>query len=129
MLVNDPGFATGDPELFKGKAMTYYGRWTYKFEEAARQGATAAIIIHETEPASYGWDVVSNSWSGAQSDLVRSDGGADRAMLEGWITRDTAEELFASAGLDLEALKQQAKSNSFTPVPLEGVKASGKKFQ
>jgi len=126
MLVNDPGFATGDPELFKGKAMTYYGRWTYKFEEAARQGATAAIIIHETEPASYGWDVVSNSWSGAQSDLVRSDGGADRAMLEGWITRDTAEELFASAGLDLEALKQQAKSNSFTPVPLEGVKASGK---
>lgn len=127
ILVNDPDFGAEDLEgPFNGKAMTYYGRWTYKFEEAARQGATAAIIIHETEPASYGWDVVSNSWSGAQSDLVRSDGGADRAMLEGWITRDTAEELFASAGLDLEALKQQAKSNSFTPVPLEGVKASGK---
>ena len=126
MLVNDPGFATGDPELFNGKSMTYYGRWTYKYEEAARQGATAAIVIHETEPASYGWDVVSNSWSGAQSDLVRADGGAERTMLEGWITRDTAEALFASAGLDLETLKQQAKSKDFQPVALEGVKASGK---
>jgi len=126
MLVNDPGFATGDPDLFKGKSMTYYGRWTYKFEEAARQGATAAIVIHETEPASYGWDVVSNSWSGAQSDLVRADGGAERTMLEGWITRETADALFASAGLDLEALKQQAKAPGFKPVPLEGVKASGK---
>ena len=126
MLVNDPGFATGDPELFKGKSMTYYGRWTYKFEEAARQGATAAIIIHETEPASYGWDVVSNSWSGAQSDLVRADGGAERTMLEGWITRDKAEALFDSAGLDLETLKQQAMSSDFKPVPLDGVKASGK---
>ena len=126
MLVNDPGFATGDPDLFKGKSMTYYGRWTYKFEEAARQGATAAIVIHETEPASYGWDVVSNSWSGAQSDLVRADGGAERTMLEGWITRDTAESLFASAGLDLETLKQQAKSKDFEPVALDGIKASGK---
>ena len=129
MLVNDPGFATGDPELFKGKAMTYYGRWTYKFEEAARQGATAAIVIHETEPASYGWDVVSNSWSGAQSDLVRTDGGAERTTLEGWITRETADELFASAGLDLEELKAQAKTKGFKPVALDGVKASGKVTQ
>ena len=125
ILVNDPGFATGDPDLFKGKAMTYYGRWTYKFEEAARQGATAAIIIHETEPAAYGWDVVTGSWSGAQSDLVRSNGGEDRAALEGWITRDAAEKLFATAGLDLEEMKQAAKTPGFKPVPLGGMKASG----
>ncbi|KCZ56572.1 hypothetical protein HY29_08300 [Hyphomonas beringensis] len=125
ILVNDPGFATGDPDLFKGKAMTYYGRWTYKFEEAARQGVTAAIIIHETEPAAYGWDVVTGSWSGAQSDLVRSNGGEDRAALEGWITRDAAEKLFATAGLDLEEMKQAAKTPGFKPVPLEGMKASG----
>lgn len=125
MLVNDPGFATQDPDLFKGKAMTYYGRWTYKYEEAARQGATAAIVIHETEPASYGWDVVANSWSGAQSDLVRSNGGEDRALMEGWITRDLAEELFASAGLDFETLKDAAKQRGFKPVPLTGLKAKG----
>ena len=129
MLVNDPGFATGDPDLFKGKSMTYYGRWTYKFEEAARQGATAAIIIHETEPASYGWDVVENSWSGAQSDLVRADGGAERTLLEGWVTRDMAETLFRSAGLDLEALKQAAKTPGFEPVTLEGLKTSGELVQ
>ena len=70
MLVNDPGFATKDEGLFKGNAMTYYGRWTYKFEEAARQGAAAAIVIHETEPASYGWDVVSGSWTGEQLSLI-----------------------------------------------------------
>ncbi|MEZ5998860.1 MAG: M28 family metallopeptidase [Hyphomonas sp.] len=125
MLVNDPGYATEDPALFKGKAMTYYGRWTYKFEEAARQGATAAIVIHETEPASYGWDVVSNSWSGAQSDLVRTDGGADRTMMEGWITRDLAAELFADAGLDFDAMKDAAKTPGFKPVPLTGIKAQG----
>lgn len=125
MLVNDPGFATGDPDLFKGRAMTYYGRWTYKFEEAARQGADAAIVIHETAPASYGWDVVSNSWSGAQSDLVRSNGGSDRTILEGWVTRELADKLFESAGLSLDELKTAAKMPGFSPVPLEGVKASG----
>lgn len=125
MLVNDPGFATGDPELFNGRAMTYYGRWTYKFEEAARQGATAAIVIHETEPASYGWDVVANSWSGAQSDLVRSNGGEDRALLEGWITRDMAARMFARAGLDFEAMKAAAKTPGFQPVALEGVAFNG----
>lgn len=126
MLVNDPGFATQDPDLFKGNAMTYYGRWTYKFEEAARQGATAAIIIHETEPASYGWDVVRNSWSGAQSDLVRSNGGADRAMLEGWVTDTVAKALFDEAGLDFEALKAAAAKPGFSPVPMGSLKASGK---
>lgn len=129
ILVNDPGFATGDPALFNGRAMTYYGRWTYKFEEAARQGATAAIVIHETEPASYGWDVVTGSWSGAQSDLVRTDGGADRAQLEGWITRDMAAEMFAKAGLDFEAMKAAAKTPGFTPVPLEGLKIRGQIHQ
>lgn len=129
ILVNDPGFATGDAELFNGKAMTYYGRWTYKFEEAARQGAAAALIVHETEPAAYGWDVVANSWSGAQSDLVRPNGGADRAMMEGWIQRDVAVEMFAKAGLDFEAMKTAARTRGFQPVPLEGVKARGEIHQ
>jgi Zn-dependent M28 family amino/carboxypeptidase len=129
ILVNDPGFATGDPELFKGKSMTYYGRWTYKYEEAARQGAAAAIIVHETEPASYGWDVIRNSWSGAQSDLVRTDGGANRAQVEGWITRDMAETLFSTAGMDFEAMKAAARTRAFQPAPLTGVKAAGKIVQ
>jgi len=129
ILVNDPGFATGDAELFKGKAMTYYGRWTYKFEEAARQGAAAAIIVHETEPAAYGWDVVKNSWSGAQSDLVRADGGANRAQIEGWITRDMAEKLFSTAGMDFEAMKTAAKTRGFQAAPLTGVKATGEIVQ
>ena len=129
ILVNDPGFATGDAELFKGKAMTYYGRWTYKFEEAARQGAAAAIIVHETEPAAYGWDVVKNSWSGAQSDLVRADGGANRAQVEGWITRDMAEKLFSTAGMDFEAMKTAAKTRGFQAAPLTGVKATGEIVQ
>jgi Zn-dependent M28 family amino/carboxypeptidase len=126
ILVNDPGFGTGDPELFNGRSMTYYGRWTYKFEEAARQGATAALVIHETDAASYGWDVVTGSWSGAQSDLVRTDGGAERATMEGWITRDMAAEMFAKAGLDFEVMKAAAKTRGFKPVPLTGVKARGR---
>ena len=86
ILVNDPGFVTGDEALFRGKAMTYHGRWTYKFEEASRQGAAAAIIVHETAPASYDWGVVRNSWSGPQFYLDREDGNAGRTALEGWIT-------------------------------------------
>ena len=125
MLVNDPGFATQDPELFNGNAMTYYGRWTYKYEEAARQGAAAAIVIHETAPAAYGWGVVEGSWSGPQLDLVRSDNGASRVALEGWITHDVAEELFSNAGLDLEAEETRAMSADFTPVALEGMSATG----
>ena len=129
MLVNDPGFATGDPALFNGRAMTYYGRWTYKFEEAARQGAAAALVIHETEPASYGWDVVANSWTGAQSDLVRANGGVDRTLLEGWVQREVAVEMFAKAGLDFEAMKQAARTPGFQPVALDGVKARGEIHQ
>ena len=118
ILVNDPGYATQDPELFNGRAMTYYGRWTYKYEEAARQGAAAALIVHETEPASYGWDVVINSWSGAQFELDQTD-GAEKLALEGWITVDTAEMLFEKAGLDYSAQKGLAQSADFEPVSLQ----------
>jgi len=96
--------------------MTYYGRWTYKYEEAARQGAAAVLVIHETEPASYGWNVVSGAWTGEQYDLVRPDKGASRAALEGWITYDQADKMFASAGLDLAKLKSDAALKSFKPV-------------
>ena len=122
MLVNDPGFASGDETLFKGNAMTYYGRWTYKFEEAGRQGAAAAIVIHETKPASYGWDVVSGSWTGAQYDLVRPDGGASRTSLEGWWHKDTAETLFKASGLDYTKMKAKALEKGFKPVLMEGLK-------
>ena len=122
MLVNDPGFATKDERLFKGNAMTYYGRWTYKFEEAGRQGAAAAIIIHETEPASYGWDVVSGGWTGPQYDLVRPENGAPRTQVEGWWHADTAQSLFELAGLDYNALKTQAAKKGFSAIALEGFK-------
>ncbi|MGY6588760.1 MAG: M28 family metallopeptidase [Wenzhouxiangella sp.] len=123
MLVNDPGYATGNPDLFNGNAMTYYGRWTYKYEEAARQGAAAALIIHETEPASYGWDVVINSWSAAQFEL--GEQGDEPVMaLEGWITVDTAEALFERAGLDFADQKDAAARQGFTARSL-GMSASG----
>ena len=125
-LINDPGFKTQDPNLFNGNAMTYYGRWVYRFEEAARQGAEALIIIHETAPASYPWKVVQNSWSGKQIDLKRPNLGMDRIKVEGWITDAVAEELFSEAGLDLEQLKEDALSSNFKPVPLKGVKMNAK---
>jgi len=118
VLVNDPGFATGDPARFEGHAMTYYGRWTYKYEEAARQGAEGLLIIHETAPASYGWNVVESSWSRSQFDFERADGRRDRAALEGWITRDEAEALFSAAGRNLEEMKRAALEPDFRPVPL-----------
>jgi Zn-dependent M28 family amino/carboxypeptidase len=113
ILINDPGFATQDETLFKGNSMTYYGRWTYKYEEAARQGAAAAIIIHKTAPASYGWQVVSGSWSGEQYDLVRPDKGASRTALEGWMTYSKTEELLLKAGLKLKDLEANATENNF----------------
>lgn len=124
MLVNDPGYARED-ELFKGKSMTYYGRWTYKFEEAGRRGATGAIVIHETAPASYGWDVVANSWSGAQADLIRSDGGANRTTFEGWITVETAQALFSGAGLDFDEMKAAAQTEGFRSVDMGELSVSG----
>ncbi len=126
ILVNDPGFLTDDETLFGGKAMTYYGRWTYKYEEAARLGAAAALIVHDTVPASYGWNVVEGSWSGPQIDLQRADNGASRAALEGWITKETAAALMAAAGLDLDAQTAAANKRGFKPVAMAGLKASAK---
>ena len=119
MFVNDPGFHAGDDSLFEGKRMTYYGRWTYKFEEAARKGAAAALIVHDTEGASYGWDVVKNSWSGAQYDLRAADDPEPRLPVQGWITGDQAKALFADAGLDIDTLRADANKRGFKPVPLK----------
>ncbi|MCF2861514.1 M28 family metallopeptidase [Pseudoalteromonas sp. Cnat2-41] len=113
MLVNDPGFATKDPELFTGDAMTYYGRWTYKYEEASRQGAAGAIIVHETAPASYPWSVVENSWSGPQFGFQKDNNNMDRVAVEGWVTVDVAKELFAKAGLDFDQAKQRASEGAY----------------
>jgi Zn-dependent M28 family amino/carboxypeptidase len=119
MLVNDPGFHAGDDSLFEGKRMTYYGRWTYKFEEAARKGAAAALIIHDTPGASYGWDVVRSSWSGTQYDLPAASDPAPRLPAQGWITGEAANMLFADAGLDLEKLRAAANRRGFKPVPMD----------
>ena len=113
MLVNDPGFATKDPNLFTGDAMTYYGRWTYKYEEASRQGAAGAIIIHETAPASYPWSVVENSWSGEQFGFVKDNNNMDRVAVEGWVTVDVAKELFTKAGLDFDTAKAKAAKGAY----------------
>jgi Zn-dependent M28 family amino/carboxypeptidase len=119
MLVNDPGFHVADPKLFEGKRMTYYGRWTYKFEEAARKGASAALIIHDTPGASYGWDVVKNSWSGAQYTLPADSDPDPRLPAQGWITAEQAKSLFADSGLDLDALRTAASKRGFKPVPMK----------
>ena len=121
MLINDPGFWTEDPKLFNGKSMTYYGRWTYKFEEAARQGAEAVLIIHETAPASYPWQVVETSWAGKQIDLRREDMGRSRVKIEGWITSEVAEDIFGQANLDLKGLKQAALKADFQSVKMAGL--------
>jgi Zn-dependent M28 family amino/carboxypeptidase len=124
ILVNDPGFVTGEESLFRGRAMTYHGRWTYKFEEAARQGAAAAIIVHDTAPAAYDWNVVRNGWTGPQFYAESADGNAGRTALEGWITKDRARQLMEIAGQDLDALSAAAVKRGFRPVPL-GVTATG----
>jgi Zn-dependent M28 family amino/carboxypeptidase len=123
MLVNDPGFATEDPDLFKGRAMTYYGRWTYKYEEAARQGAVGALIIHETEPAAYGWGVVKNGWTGSQFNLISEDNNLSRCALEGWLTLEVSKEVLENAGHNLDELKAAARQRDFKAVPI-GLKAS-----
>ncbi|AIF47170.1 M28 family metallopeptidase [Dyella japonica] len=119
VLINDPDFETGVGD-FGGKAMTYYGRWTYKYEEAARQGAAGMLIIHETAPASYGWATVANSNTNTQFDVVRDHPTSVHTPLEAWIQRDVALDLFKSAGLDFEALKKQAQTREFKPVVLKG---------
>jgi Zn-dependent M28 family amino/carboxypeptidase len=94
--------------------MTYYGRWTYKYEEASRQGAAAAIIVHETAPASYGWSVVANSWSGPQYGLVSANGNADKVAVEAWLTLESAQKVFVEAGLDFAAEKQKAQAGPYS---------------
>ena len=129
MLINDPAVPDAsdpsklDEKMFKGKAMTYYGRWTYKYEIAAEKGAAAAIIIHETGPAGYPYEVVSGSWSRENFDIQRPDKNMGRAAVESWITLDRAKELITAGGQDFDALKKAAITKDFKPVPLN-VKAN-----
>lgn len=116
ILINDPDFETGDDRGFGGRAMTYYGRWTYKFEEAGRQGAAGAIIIHETAPAAYPWAVIQSSTGSARWDIVREDRGASRAGFEGWINNEVAMETFRRANLDFNELKARAQRPGFRAV-------------
>ncbi|MDC7685108.1 M28 family metallopeptidase [Asticcacaulis sp. BYS171W] len=123
VLINDPDFyapeaKTFGGQSFGGKAMTYYGRWTYKYEEAARHGAAGVLIVHDDAAASYGWTTVKNSWSGPQFDIVRPDPAKQFTALEGWLSADAAKKLFAASGLDLDQLKVAARSKDFKPVPL-----------
>jgi Zn-dependent M28 family amino/carboxypeptidase len=122
VLVNDPGFGSGDSTLFKGETMTYYGRWTYKFEEAARQGAAGCLIVHQTVPAGYPWAVVQNSWSGASLFLDQSN-GAYQLAVQGWITREAAIELFKTSGKEIDNFNELARSRDFRPMEL-GISAS-----
>ena len=117
VLVNDPGYATGDPKLFDGKAMTYYGRWTYKYEEAARQGAAGILIVHDLGPAGYPWEVVRGSWTGPLEELPPGKGYLP--LIQGWITHDAAERLFAASGMKFDDLTKQAAVRGFKPVPLK----------
>jgi Zn-dependent M28 family amino/carboxypeptidase len=118
VLINDPDFETGVGD-FGGKAMTYYGRWTYKYEEAARRGAAGLLIVHETDPASYGWATVKNSNTNTMFDIVRDNPSATHPKLEAWIQRDFAVSLLKGAGLDFDALKKQAQTREFKPVVLK----------
>ncbi len=128
VLVNDPAVADPadpsklDPKVFGGNAMTYYGRWTYKFEEGARRGAAAILVVHEEKPAGYGFNVVQGNLR-EKFDLVTPDKNMGRAEIEGWITLDTAKKILAMGGQDFDALKKQALTREFKPVAL-GLKAS-----
>jgi Zn-dependent M28 family amino/carboxypeptidase len=118
VLINDPDFEGGDGD-FGGKAMTYYGRWTYKYEEAARRGAAGVLIVHESAPASYGWNTVKNSNSNTMFDIVRDNPAAQHPGLESWITVDTARKLFADAGVNFDQAKAAARLKSFQPIDLK----------
>ena len=126
MLINDPPVRTLggsgtelDGAMFAGKGMTYYGRWTYKFEIASQLGAAAVIIVHETEPAAYPWEVVRHSWSGEQFELAAPDRNLSRVPVQAWITVDKARALFKAAGRDYDALKHDASHPNFTPIKLK----------
>ncbi len=123
LLINDPDFETGKGD-FGGKAMTYYGRWTYKYEEAARRGAAGVLVVHETAGASYGWATVKNSNTNVMFDIVRQDPSASHTNLEGWLSRDATVKLFAAAGLNFEAEKKKAQTRAFKPVVLKNASFS-----
>ncbi len=123
VLINDPDFETGKGD-FDGTGMTYYGRWTYKYEEGARQGALGVLVVHETAPASYGWDTVASSNTNTMFDVVRDNPRSAHPTLEGWIQRDLATELFKHTGLDFETLKKQAQTRGFKPVELKDQRLS-----
>ena len=115
MMVNDPQPTPAEPSRFGGASLTYYGRWTYKFEEARRRGAAGVLLIHTTPSASYGWSVVENGWRKERSQLATGAGGTD---LQGWISNETAQKLFAMSGLNLDQERAKAEKRSFKPVPL-----------
>ena len=115
VLINDPGFKSGDSTLFKGNEMTYYGRWTYKYEEAARQGADGLIIIHDTEPASYGWNVIESGWSGARL-IIESD--LPLLNVESWISGESAKKMFAVSTMKGQDYKTLSRNKNFKPIPL-----------
>lgn len=121
MLVNDPQPTKNEPNRFGGKALTYYGRWTYKFEEGMRRGAAGVLLIHTDASAGYGWSVVKNGWIHERFQLAEGSGGTD---LEGWMTYDAAKKVFTAAGQDLDELSARAERKDFQPVPL-GMKATG----
>lgn len=125
-LINDPGFELENENIFKGKAMTYYGRWTYKFEEVAKKGATGMLIIHETAPAAYGWNVVETSNTGPQLDLYSESKNVHRAKIEGWITKETSEKIFSLIGSSYEDMKSAALKKDFKAIELEGFQISAK---
>ncbi|MGC2029826.1 MAG: M28 family metallopeptidase [Steroidobacteraceae bacterium] len=118
VLINDPGYAAKDPKVFKGGTMTYYGRWDYKIEEAVRQGAAGVLLIHDTDAAGYGWQVVQNTWTGAQLSLAAADPNAGHAAIEGWIHKDAARALFSAAGLDFAAEAAAAAHAGFKAVSM-----------
>ena len=113
VLVNDPGFSSDDPELFKGETMTYYGRWTYKYEEAARQGAAGVFVIHSPAPAGYPWQVVRNSWNGTGYYLKSDDGNRSRCKIEGWVTQDAAQTILQATGKSYDEVVSEAGQSGF----------------
>ena len=126
ILVNDPDYASESMDgPFEGRAMTYYGRWTYKYEEAARQGAAGALIVHDEFPASYGWNVVESSWSGPQAYAEREDGGADQTLVNGWVQKDVAQAILESTGHNLAELSAAATESDFRPIPLDVTVSTG----
>ena len=118
VIVNDPGFGTDKNDFFKGNTMTYYGRWTYKYEEAARQGAAACFIIHDTKPAGYGWGVVSNGNEAPRLFLADDNNYADRCAVQGWLSQDAAKELFTESGLSVDLWTEAAKPG-FKAIPMD----------